>query len=606
MQQQQRERGWSFNLGSSAQQQQQQQQQQRRAGGWSFNFGDLLCLGDRGKGTAVAAGRPLPQALQNFCICLPQPFDRASAVRTQIKLYGGRIVPSIEGATHVIVRPGLRESDLSSDPALHRMLVRCQTISIGVVEPSWLDAIGALQDTNGTGGVAGHSDEWAAAAASSLVDDHVPPIMALLDSVEALEARDGNTPGGGVTTAGAATMGGDPCGVKREKREGSADPADREGVARGSAAERRDGKRAAVRPGLNASLGETWQFLRATHPAEVEADLLARAIERSMLDFAVQLRHASPTEPLAPLEPHAVLGVPRDATADTVRAAYRRRALATHPDRGGSPAQFLQVQHAYRRLAEAAEGHTGHSDGGGGGGGGGSVLPPASLPRLGLLTAPRVDAELSEHRALVEAWLERDGDQLQQSRRALEAATDAAGLRALEVGSTNRNERGEMMYNQCFCACCERTRLTGLPFIPCPLPSHHASLPTLPHLHTLRISDLSLARAFVADGSAHEPARPVLEATALHFKRVVEAAVLRAHPEWAETQARSPLVSRCVCTASRAVSARAASRVFVAVCVYVYVCAHVSVHARSRHLFSRVSGRTRHTPSPHLLSRVRL
>jgi len=66
-------------------------------------------------------------------------------------------------------------------------------------------------------------------------------------------------------------------------------------------------------------------------------------------------------------------------------------------------------------------------------------------------------------------------------------------------GSTNRNESGTIMYNQCFY--------------------------------------LSLARAFLReDGHGGEPQRNVVQETALHFKRVIETAVLRAHPEWAETQ----------------------------------------------------------------------
>jgi hypothetical protein len=46
-------------------------------------------------------------------------------------------------------------------------------------------------------------------------------------------------------------------------------------------------------------------------------------------------------------EAYSILGVERDASFAAVKAAYRVRALATHPDRGGDPRQFIRVQAAY-------------------------------------------------------------------------------------------------------------------------------------------------------------------------------------------------------------------------------------------------------------------
>jgi len=54
----------------------------------------------------------------------------------------------------------------------------------------------------------------------------------------------------------------------------------------------------------------------------------------------------------APDSPHAVLGVPSSATPEEIRAAYRQRALATHPDQGGDAAAFRAVQGAYDRLRQ--------------------------------------------------------------------------------------------------------------------------------------------------------------------------------------------------------------------------------------------------------------
>lgn len=50
-------------------------------------------------------------------------------------------------------------------------------------------------------------------------------------------------------------------------------------------------------------------------------------------------------------KPHDTLGVAPDATADEVRAAYKRLAMKHHPDRpGGDAEQFRRVQAAYDAL----------------------------------------------------------------------------------------------------------------------------------------------------------------------------------------------------------------------------------------------------------------
>jgi curved DNA-binding protein len=60
----------------------------------------------------------------------------------------------------------------------------------------------------------------------------------------------------------------------------------------------------------------------------------------------------------------AVLGVPAQASAQDLRAAFQRAAKASHPDRGGDADRFRQVIDAYRLLKAAAE-----------------VAPAASAPR---------------------------------------------------------------------------------------------------------------------------------------------------------------------------------------------------------------------------------
>eukprot|EP00927_Polykrikos_kofoidii_P024662 TRINITY_DN22382_c0_g1_i2.p1 TRINITY_DN22382_c0_g1~~TRINITY_DN22382_c0_g1_i2.p1 ORF type:complete len:733 (+),score=106.79 TRINITY_DN22382_c0_g1_i2:53-2251(+) len=46
------------------------------------------------------------------------------------------------------------------------------------------------------------------------------------------------------------------------------------------------------------------------------------------------------------------LGVGRSATAGEISAAYRRKALETHPDKGGDPADFCRVVAAFEELAD--------------------------------------------------------------------------------------------------------------------------------------------------------------------------------------------------------------------------------------------------------------
>jgi hypothetical protein len=45
-----------------------------------------------------------------------------------------------------------------------------------------------------------------------------------------------------------------------------------------------------------------------------------------------------------------VLGVARDANQDDIRRAFRARAHLTHPDHGGSPEAFAEIQAAYALL----------------------------------------------------------------------------------------------------------------------------------------------------------------------------------------------------------------------------------------------------------------
>ena len=52
---------------------------------------------------------------------------------------------------------------------------------------------------------------------------------------------------------------------------------------------------------------------------------------------------------------YATLGVPRTATADEIKRAFRKRASQHHPDKGGDTAKFQAIQAAYDTLGDAAK-----------------------------------------------------------------------------------------------------------------------------------------------------------------------------------------------------------------------------------------------------------
>ncbi len=55
---------------------------------------------------------------------------------------------------------------------------------------------------------------------------------------------------------------------------------------------------------------------------------------------------------MAQPEYYALLGVPRDADAQAIKQAYRKQALANHPDKGGDPEKFKQVSEASEVLLD--------------------------------------------------------------------------------------------------------------------------------------------------------------------------------------------------------------------------------------------------------------
>lgn len=56
-----------------------------------------------------------------------------------------------------------------------------------------------------------------------------------------------------------------------------------------------------------------------------------------------------------PINPFKILGIRADASSGEIRSAYRRLALAHHPDKGGSPEKWLQLQRAHLILTDDEE-----------------------------------------------------------------------------------------------------------------------------------------------------------------------------------------------------------------------------------------------------------
>ena len=55
------------------------------------------------------------------------------------------------------------------------------------------------------------------------------------------------------------------------------------------------------------------------------------------------------------MNPYNVLGVAKNASADNIKKAYRKKAMQTHPDKGGNEDTFKQVSAAYDVLSDPAK-----------------------------------------------------------------------------------------------------------------------------------------------------------------------------------------------------------------------------------------------------------
>tara|TARA_R110000868_G_scaffold14650_2_gene67813 strand:+ start:597 stop:974 length:378 start_codon:yes stop_codon:yes gene_type:complete len=54
--------------------------------------------------------------------------------------------------------------------------------------------------------------------------------------------------------------------------------------------------------------------------------------------------------PLRRSDSYDILGLDRDSSKEEIKMKFRKLALETHPDKGGSEAEFIKVREAYEQL----------------------------------------------------------------------------------------------------------------------------------------------------------------------------------------------------------------------------------------------------------------
>jgi hypothetical protein len=202
---------------------------------------------------------------------------------------------------------------------------------------------------------------------------------------------------------------------------------------------------------LSASITETYRILLDNNPDALEKVALSRAMELSMLDFAVVARdegaHLGKATPAA--SPQEILQVRRDASMKEIKDAYRRRALETHPDKGGEPGAFEAVAHSYRKLLNAANGN-------------GGSFEKDDVEVGEIRSSAHWDMELKEHSSMVRELFERHGDDLSENIRRQDEALARMGLCHKDAGSRNYNERNQLISNSCFYLSLAVSYLSGI------------------------------------------------------------------------------------------------------------------------------------------------
>ena len=280
---------------------------------------------------------------------------------------------------------------------------------------------------------------------------------------------------------------------------------------------------------LGSALKEAWSLLVADNPDAAEANEIQRAIELSLLDCALVYHPSSNTAVSVLVQPpHAVLGVSPNATKDQIKAAYRKLVIKTHPDKpGGCRHEFEKVAAAYRSLLATTTNRRTNNDGV-------SVMRStdassknnkhnmSAATTSALKSTAHWDAEIKSHWDLVNELFANHDTSVDELAAKQHSVRSTLGLKHKEAGASNRNEQNELIRNSCFYLSLAVSYLNGIGALMCP-----------PFETTTRISIASKMEG----GDEQEMLRATDDAlishTALQLKRTIEAAVMKAHPEWA-------------------------------------------------------------------------
>jgi len=89
--------------------------------------------------------------------------------------------------------------------------------------------------------------------------------------------------------------------------------------------------------------------------ARLERDGSAYSVSHPTSEFYASREEAMGDSSRDGSDALAMLGIEAPCTLEDIKAAYRRKALEVHPDRGGNPDDFRAVEDAYRRLLREAQ-----------------------------------------------------------------------------------------------------------------------------------------------------------------------------------------------------------------------------------------------------------
>lgn len=289
-------------------------------------------------------------------------------------------------------------------------------------------------------------------------------------------------------------------------------------------------QRSLQRNQLGTSISKTFAKLSKEDPNQMEEDAIQRAIDLSMLDVALVHSHRHPKDRSQWEEqqelPFKILGIAENASLKEVKTAYRRLARLHHPDKGGDAHRFEEIARAYRSLLSSSVARV-------------SSSVSSSSMKTGIEETPRLstatcDRELKDHRRLVNDLFQADGMDLKACVTKQMGSLDLLGLTFRDAGAINRNEQNEIIHNSCFYLSLATSYLWGIGAL------------SFQNEENVRIGGEKFEDGLISfvdvDGgndnlgtkysNGKDEDELLVGDTALLLKRTIEAAVVKAHPEW--------------------------------------------------------------------------